>query len=60
MKLELLVADLTDLRSPNRAERAILGVILLGVLLANPGWFICGLGATLWCRKPIFSSNNFT
>ena len=46
MKTEWLVADVTAVRSPDRAERAILGVILAGRFLANSGR-ICGCGATL-------------
>ena len=30
MKIDWLVADVTAIRSPDRAERAILGVILVG------------------------------
>ena len=29
------------------------------MFLANPGRF-CGRGAALWCRNPLFSSNNIT
>ena len=29
------------------------------MFLVDPGHF-CGQGATLWCRKPLLSSNNFT
>ena len=35
-----------------------LGWLWLGVFLANPGHF-CGRGATLWCRNPLLSSNNY-
>ena len=59
MKIEWLVTDLTAIRSPGRAERAIWGVGWLGVFLVNPG-HICGRGATLWCRNPLWSSENFT
>ena len=45
MKIELLVADVTSAGSPDRAEHAILGMVL-GVILANSGRF-CGPGATL-------------
>ena len=31
----------------------------MGVFLANPG-HICGPGATLWCRNPLLSYDNFT
>ena len=37
MKIELLVADVTAVGSLDRAERAILGVILSGRVLANSG-----------------------
>ena len=47
MKIEWFVASLTAVGSPDRAERAILGVILAGC-------------ATLRCRKPLLNSNNFT
>ena len=30
----------------------------MGVILANPDHF-CGRGATLWCRNPLLSSNNY-
>ena len=35
MKMESLVSDVTAVGSPDRAERAILGVILAGRLLVN-------------------------
>ena len=57
MKLESLVADVTAVGSPDRAERAILGMILAGYFLANKGRF-CGGGGTLWCRNPLLNSNN--
>ena len=37
MKIEGLVANVTAVGSPQRAERAILGVILAGYFLANSG-----------------------
>ena len=46
MKIDWLVADVTAVGSLDRAERAILGVIL-GVFFANLG-HICSPGATLW------------
>ena len=46
MKIEWLVIDVTAVGSPDRAERAILGVILAGRFFANSGR-ICGRGATL-------------
>ena len=46
MKIEWLVADVTAVGSPDRVERAILGVILDGLFLTNSGQ-ICGQGATL-------------
>ena len=59
MKIEWLVADVTAVSSLNRAERAILGVIVAGRALANPGHF-CGRGATLWCRNPLLSPKILT
>ena len=46
-------------RSPDRAEHAILGVILAGRFFASSGHF-WGRGATLWCRNLLFSSIKFT
>ena len=46
IKIEWLVADLTVVQSPDRAEYAILGVILAGHFFATSG-VICGQGATL-------------
>ena len=46
MKLEWLVTNVTAVGSPDRAERAIFGVILAGRFLANSGR-IFGQGATL-------------
>ena len=46
MKLEWLVTNVTAVGSPDRAERAIFGVIWMGVFLSNPG-SSCGRGATL-------------
>ena len=45
MKIEWLVADVTPVRSPDRAERDILGIIF-GRFLANSG-HIRGRGATV-------------
>ena len=44
MKIEWLVTDVTAVGDPDRAKRAILGVILVGHFLANPGR-ICGQGS---------------
>ena len=41
MKIEWLVADVTAVGSLGRVERAILGRILTGCVLANTG-HICG------------------
>ena len=46
MKLEWFVTNVTPVEFPDRAERAILGLILAGCFLANQGYF-CGRGATL-------------
>ena len=46
MKIEWLVSDVTAVGSPDRSERAILGMIVAGRFLANSGC-ICGRGATL-------------
>ena len=59
MKKEWLVANVTAVKSLDRADNAIFGGYWLGVILANPG-HICGRGATLLCRNPLLSSNNFT
>ena len=53
-----MVTNITAVGSPDRAERAILEVILAGLFLANSGC-ICGRGATVLCRNPILSSNTF-
>ena len=45
MKIEWLVAHVTAVGSPGRAERDILGMVF-GVSLANSGHF-CDQGATL-------------
>ena len=55
MKIKWLVIDVTAVESPDRAERAILGVIL-GKFLVNSGR-VCGQGATLWCKNPLLSPN---
>ena len=60
MKIEWLVADVIAIVSPDRGERAILEVILAKRLfLANSGR-ICGRRATLRCRNPLSSPNNFS
>ena len=46
MKIERLVTRVTPVGSPDRAERAILGAILVGHFLLKLGP-ICGRGATL-------------
>ena len=46
MKMVWLVANVTAVGSLDRAERAILGMIVAGMVLANPG-HISGRGATL-------------
>ena len=46
IKMEWLVTDVTPVRSPDRAECAILGLILAGSFLAN-SCHICGRGAIL-------------
>ena len=46
MKIEWLVADVTAIESPERAEHAILEVMLAERFLANSG-SISGRGATL-------------
>ena len=46
MKIESLGTKVIAVGSPDRAERAILGVILAGLFLANSGR-ICGRGDTL-------------
>ena len=46
MKIEWLIINVTAVGSPDRAERAILEVILAGRFLANSGR-ICGRGTTL-------------
>ena len=59
MKVEWLVADVTAVGTPDRAEpHAILGVITARFLFDNSGR-IYGLGAILWCRNPLLSLNNF-
>ena len=59
MKAERLVTDITAVGSPDRAERAILGVILAGHFLANSAHF-GDWGATLWYRNPLLGHINFT
>ena len=46
MQIEWLVTDVTDVGSPDKAERAILRVILAELFLVNSGHFCCQ-GATL-------------
>ena len=57
MKIEGVVADVTPVGSPDRAERDILE--LFWTVLANL-CRICCPGATLRCRKPLLSPNTFT
>ena len=50
VKTQWLVADMIAIGSPDRANCAVLGVILAGRVLANPGRFVveeplCGAGA---------------
>ena len=59
MKMQWIDINITASGSPDRAERAILGVVLATRFLANSGR-IWGRGATLWCKNPLLSSNNFT
>ena len=47
-----MVANMTAVGSFDRAERAILKVILLGIFFANPGRF-CGQGAS-YCEGTPF------
>ena len=58
MKIYWLIADLTAVGSLDRAERAILGVILAERFLANSGR-TCDRDATLWCRNHLLSPNKF-
>ena len=58
MKIVWLVANVTVVGSPARAECNILWVIL-DVFLANQAAFICGEGVSLWCRNPLLSPNTF-
>ena len=51
MKIEWLVNDVMAVGSPDRAEHAILGVILAGPVFGK---------FSLWCRDPLLSSNSFT
>ena len=46
MKTEWLVTDEATVESPDRAEHAILEIILAGCFFGNSGR-ICGRGATL-------------
>ena len=59
MKIEWLVANVTAVGSPDRAKRAILGVLLAERFIANSGC-ICSQGTTLWCRYPLLSPDNFS
>ena len=59
MKIEWLVTNVTVVGCPDRAERAILGVILGVCFLANSGCF-CGRGATLRYRNPLLNSDDST
>ena len=58
MKIKWLVANVTAVGSPDRAERAILGLILAERFLANSGR-VCGGGGTLWCRNHLLSPDKF-
>ena len=40
VKIKWLVADMTVIGSPDRAERAILGVILAGLVFGQPRSFL--------------------
>ena len=75
MKKDSLVINVTAVGSPDRAKPAILGVIfgifwpvqatfVAGEPLCDVGTTnsdsICGRGATVWCRNPLMSPNNFT
>ena len=60
MKIEWLVTNVTAVRSPDRAERASLKVVLAGRFFWTNSGRICGRGVTLWCGNTILSSNNFT
>ena len=57
MKTEWLVANVTAGVSSDRAEYATQEMIL-DVSLANSGRF-CDQGATLLCKNPLLSPNNF-
>ena len=57
--MEWLAADVTAVGPPDRAERAILGVVLAWRLYDQLSR-ICGRGAIVWCRNPLLGSNNFT
>ena len=57
MKVEWFVGDVTAVGSSDRAERAILEVILAVFFQSRS---FCGRGATLSCRNPLLSSNYFT
>ena len=58
MKTEWFVVNVTPVDSPDRAERAILGVIL-HVFLSNSG-HLFGWEATLLCKSPFPNPNIFT
>ena len=59
MKIDWLVAIVTAVESPDRAEHTILGVILAWRFFGQSG-HICGRGAILRCRNPLLSSSNFS
>ena len=61
VKTEWLVADVTAVRSLDRAECATYfgGYCGWACFWSNQVIFYCR-GATLWCRNPLLSSNNFT
>ena len=54
--MEWLVANVTAVGSPDRAEQTILGVILAMRVFANSGR-ICSRGATLQSRNPLLNPN---
>ena len=59
MKIVWLVADVTAVGSPDRAERGILGEILIGRFLGQFRLYLWP-GTLFWCRTPLLSSNKFT
>ena len=57
MKLEWLIADVTAVGSPTRAESAVFGLFL--TFLADFGHFY-GRGATLWSGDTTVSPKNLS